>query len=133
MRPAFEVYFRAKSNKLLQYGKSIEKKRKPAVQPCLHPSSEIISDNERKTIRAREAVMKRNKEVSNKTVKYFRQQNKCSQYLVGKRVLLRLSKKGKIVSKKYYVILVKITKIEKHGDNYKVIFKNPVTKAETAE
>ena len=48
MRPAFELYFRAKSNKLLQYGKSIEKKRKPAVQPCLHPSSEIISDNERK-------------------------------------------------------------------------------------
>ena len=86
-----------------------------------------------KTLRTREAVMKRNKEVSNKTVKYFRQQNKCSQYLVGKRVLLRLSKKGKIVSKKYYVVLVKITKIEKHGDNYKVIFKNPATKAETAE
>ena len=42
----------------------------------MHPSSEIISDNERKTLRDREAVMKRNKEVSNKTVKYLRQQNK---------------------------------------------------------
>ena len=99
----------------------------------MHPSSEIISDNERKTLRAREAVMKRNKEVSKKTVKYFRQQSKCSQYLVGKRVLLRLSKKGKTVSKKYYVVLVKITKIGKHGDNYKIIFKNPETKAETTK
>ena len=99
----------------------------------MHPSSEIISDNERKTLRAREAVMKRNKEVSNKTVKYFRQQSKCSQYLVGKRALLRLSKKGKTVSKKYYVVLVKITKIGKHGDNYKIIFKNPETKAETTK
>ena len=77
--------------------------------------------------------MKRNKEVSNKTVKYFRQQSKCSQYLVGKRALLRLSKKGKTVSKKYYVVLVKITKIGKHGDNYKIIFKNPETKAETTK
>ena len=99
---------------------------------CIHQVRSLVIMNE-KTLRTREAVMKRNKEVSNKTVKYFRQQNKCSQYLVGKRVLLRLSKKGKIVSKKYYVVLVKITKIEKHGDNYKVIFKNPVTKAETAE
>ena len=122
-----------KFNELLQCGKLIENDREPVVKPWLHPSDEIISDNERKTLRAREAVMKRNKEVSNRTLKYFRQRNKCSQYLVGERVLLRLGKKGKIVSKKYYVLLDKITKIEKHGDNYKVIFKNPETKAGTTE
>ena len=67
-------------------------------------------------------------------MKYFRQRNKWSQYLVGKRVLLRLDKKGKRVSKKYYVVLSKITKIGKHGDNYKVIiFKNSETKAETTK
>ena len=63
----------------------------------------------------------------------MRQRNKCSQYLLSKRVLLRLDKKGKRVSKKYYVVLGKITEIGKHGDNYKVIFKNPDTKPETAE
>ena len=78
-------------------------------------------------------MKKRNKDVSNRTVKYFRQRNKCSQYLVGKRILLRLGKKGKRVSKKYYVVLGKINKIGKHDDNYKVIFKNPETKAETTE
>ena len=93
--------------------------------------SEIISNNERKTLRSREAVKKRNKEVFNRTVKYFRQRKKCSQYLV--RVLLRLGKKRKSVSKKYYVVLGEITKIRKHGDNYKVIFKNPETNAESTE
>ena len=88
-RSAFEVYIGRKSNELLQCGKSIEKDREPVVQPCLHPSSEIISDNKRKTLRASEAVKKRNKEVSNKTVKCFRQRNKCSQHLTGERVLLR--------------------------------------------
>ena len=96
-RSAFEVYFGRKSNKLLQCGKSIEKDREPVVQPCLNPSSEINSHNERETIRAREAVKKWNKEVSNRTVKYFRQRNKCSQYFVGERVLLRLGKKGKSI------------------------------------
>ena len=56
-RSAFEVYFGRKSNKLLQCGKSIEKDREPVVQPCLNPSSEINSHNERET-RAREAVKK---------------------------------------------------------------------------
>ena len=93
--------------------------------------SEIISNNERKTLRSREAVKKRNKEVFNRTVKYFRQRKKCSQYLV--RVLLRLGKKRKSVSKKYYVVFGEITKIRKHGDNYKVIFKNPETNAESTE
>ena len=72
-------------------------------------------------------------EVSNKTIKYFRQRNKCSKYLVGKRVLLRLGKIRKRVLKKYYIVLGKITKIGKHGDNYKIIFKNPETKAKTNE
>ena len=133
LRSAFEVYFGRKSNELLQCGKSIEKDRKPA-QACLHPLSQIISDKERKTIRAREAVKKRKKEVSNGTVNYFRQRDKCSQYLVCKRGMLRLGKKKrKRVSRKYYAVLVKISKIGKHGDNYKVIFKNPGTKAETTE
>ena len=66
-------------------------------------------------------------------MKYFRQQNKCSQYLVSEKVLLRLGKKRKRVSKKYYVAHGKITKIGKHGDNYKVIFKNPEFRAETTE
>ena len=47
--------------------------------------------------------------------------------------MLRLGKKRKRVSKKYYVVLGKITKVRKHGDDYKVIFKNPKTKAETTE
>ena len=47
--------------------------------------------------------------------------------------MLRLGKKRKKVSKKYYVVLGKITKVRKHGDDYKVIFKNPKTKAETTE
>ena len=92
LRSAFEVYFGRKSNELLQCGKSMEKDRKP-VQACLHPLSQIISDKERKTLWAREAVKKRKKEVSNRTVNYFRQQNKCSQYLVCKRGMLQLGKK----------------------------------------
>ena len=96
----------------------------------MHLSSEIISDNERKTLRAIEALKKRNKEVSNRTVKYFRQQNKCLQW---ETIILKLGKKGKRVSKKYYVVLGKITKIGKHGDDCKVIFKNSETKAETTE
>ena len=99
----------------------------------MHQSSDIINDNERKTLRAREAVKKRNKEVSNRSVKYFGQQNKCSQYLVDKRVLLNLGKKGKTVSEKYYVVLGKIIKSGKYGNNYKVIFKNPETKVGTTE
>ena len=47
--------------------------------------------------------------------------------------MLRLGKKRKRVSKKYYVVLGKITKVRKHGDDYKAIFKNPKTKAETTE
>ena len=47
--------------------------------------------------------------------------------------MLRLGKKRKRVSKKYYVVLGKITKVRKHGDDYKVISKNPKTKAETTE
>ena len=39
----------------------------------------------------------------------------------------------KRVLKKYYIVLGKITKIGKHGDNYKIIFKNPETKAKTNE
>ena len=70
LRSAFEVYFGRKSNELLQSEKSIEKHRK-SVQACLHPSSQIISDKERKTLRSREAVKKRKKEVSNRTVNYF--------------------------------------------------------------
>ena len=42
----------------------------------------------------------------------------------------RLGKKGKRVSKKYYVVLSKITKIGKNGNNYNVIFKKRETKAE---
>ena len=94
-RSAFEVYFGGKSNELLQRGKSIEKDREPVVQPYSHPPIQIISDNKQKTLRAREAEKKRNKKVSNRTVKYLRQRNKCSQYLVGERVLLRLGKKRK--------------------------------------
>ena len=30
--------------------------RAPVVQPCLYPLSEIISDNEQKTLKVREAV-----------------------------------------------------------------------------
>ena len=49
--------------------------------------------------------------------------------------MLRLGKKKKRkrVLRKYYAVLVKIFKIGKHGDNYKVIFKNPGTKAETTD
>lgn len=82
--------------------------------------SEIISDNEQKTLKVREAVKKWNMEVSNRTVKYFRQQNKWSKYVAGERVLLRLGKKGK-KSIKDYVVLGKCTKIGKHGDNYKAV------------
>ena len=39
----------------------------------------------------------------------------------------------KRVLKKYHIVLGKITKIGKHGDNYKIIFKNPETKAKTNE
>ena len=70
LRSAFEVYLGRKSSELLQSEKSIEKDRK-SVQACLHPLSQIISDKERKTLRAREAVKKRKKEVSNRTVNYF--------------------------------------------------------------
>ena len=132
-RSAFEKYYGRKSNELLQCGKSIEKDRKPIFQLCLHLSSEIISDNERKTLRAIEALKKRNKEVSNRTVKYFRQRNKCLKYLARETIILKSGKKGKRVSKKYYVVLGKITKIGKHGDDCKVIFKNSETKAETTE
>ena len=104
-------------------------------QACLHPLSEIISDKEWKTLRAREAVKKRRKKVSNRTVNYFRQRNKCSQYLVSRKrnVKIRKKKKRKRVLRKYYAVLVKIIKIGKHGDNYNVIFKNSGTKAETTE
>ena len=47
--------------------------------------------------------------------------------------MLRLRKKRKRVLRKYYAVLGKITKVRKHGDDYKVIFKNPETKAETTE
>ena len=47
--------------------------------------------------------------------------------------MLRLRKKRKRVLRKYYAVLGKITKVRKHGDDYKVIFKNPKTKAETTE
>ena len=46
-------------------------------------------------------------------------------------VKIRQNKKKSI--KKYYIVLGKITKIGKHGDNYKIIFKNPETKAKTNE
>ena len=65
----------------------------------------------------REAVEKRNKEVFKRTVKCFIHRNKFLQYLVGQRLLFRLVKIGKSVSRKFYVILGKITKIRKHGDN----------------
>ena len=72
-RSAFEVHFVRKSSELLQCRKSTEKDREPVIQPYLHASSEIISDKERKTQRTREAVKKRNKKVSNRFLKYFRQ------------------------------------------------------------
>ena len=92
LRSAFEVYFGRKSNELLQCGESIEKDRKP-VQACLHLLSEIISDKERKTLRAREAVKKQRTKVSNRTVNYFRQRNKCSQYLVLRKRNVKIRKK----------------------------------------
>ena len=70
-RSAFEVYFGRKSNDLVPCGKSIEKDREPVVLTCLHPSSDIISENERKIARAREVVQKRNEEVSNRNCKIF--------------------------------------------------------------
>ena len=70
LRSAFEVYFGRKSSELLQSEKSIVKDRK-SIQACLHELSQITSDKERKTLRAREAVKKRKKEVSNRTVNYF--------------------------------------------------------------
>ena len=48
-------------------------------------------------------------------------------------MLAKKYKKGNRVSKKYDPVLGKITKIRKHGDNFKVIFKNPEPKAGTTE
>ena len=45
-------------------------------------------------------------------------------------MLAKKYKKGNRVSKKYDPVLGKITKIGKHGDNFKVIFKNPDPKQE---
>ena len=66
-------------------------------------------------------------------MKYFRQRNKCLKYLARETIILKSGKKGKRVSKKYYVVLGEITKIGKHGDDCKVLFKNSETKAETTE
>ena len=57
-KSAFVVYFSRKSSELRQCGMSIEKDRESVVQPLLHSLSEISSDNEWKTLKAREAVKK---------------------------------------------------------------------------
>ena len=45
----------------------------------------------------------------------------------------KIRQKRKKSIKEVLFVLGKISKIGKHGDNYKLIFKNPETKAETTE
>ena len=55
-----------------------------------------------------------------RTVKYFRKRIKCSQYQVSEKLLIRYGKKGKKSPKQRFVLLGKVVKVGKHGDNYKI-------------
>ena len=69
--------------------------------------------------------------VAKRTVEYFRKKNKCSKYVVKEKVLVRFGKKGKKAPKRRHILIGKVVKIGKHGDSYKIQYKDPISKHQT--
>ena len=87
----------------------------------------MIVDEFQKVKTTRKVVKNRNKDIADRTVNYFQRRNKCSQYSVNEKVLLRIGgkrKNGKVPGK-YHITLGRIKKIGKRGDFYKVKFHDP--------
>ena len=123
-RSTFEVYFGRKSSKLLKYIFPVLKQKEPKYQPVLKPSKKLIADKVQK-VKTRKVEKNRNKDIPD--INHFLRRNKCSQYSVNKKVLLRIGgkrKNGK-VPRKYHITLGNIKKIGKRGDSYKVKFHDP--------
>ena len=106
----------------MKCGFPVSKQNEPKYQPVLKPSQKLIADKVQKVKTTRKVV--KNKDIADRTVNYFRRRNKCFEYSVNEKVLLRIGgkrKNGKVPSK-YHITLGKIKKIGKRGDSYKVKF-----------
>ena len=126
----FEISFGQKNNELVKCSVP-ERTGSPEIGKASKSTDNDIKNFKKQHSQSRKKAYDGDESVAKRAVEYFRKKNKCSRYVVKEKVLVRFGKKGKKRPKRRHVLIVKVVKIGKYGDSYKIQYKDPISKHQT--